>query len=77
MCCMSEFTTMPEGIDPLHFVQRIRMDPQSLPFERYECLEGTWTPMMAMGEDHFYGTVRHTVYTPGPFSTTTQTLKTR
>ena len=53
------------------------MDPQSAPFERFECLEGTWTPMMAMGEDHFFGTVRHTVYTPGPFGTTTQTLKAR
>ena len=53
------------------------MDPQNVPFERYECLEGTWTPMMAMGEDHFFGTVRHTVYTPRPFGTTTQTLKAR
>ena len=32
--------------------------------------------MMAMGEDHFVGTVRHTVYTPGPFGTTTSMLKT-
>ena len=53
------------------------MDPQDIPLERFECLEGTWTPMMAVGEDHFFGTVRHTVYTPGPFGTTTQTLKAR
>ena len=53
------------------------MNPQGVTFERIECLEGTWTPMMALGEDHFLGTVRHTVYTPGPFGTTTQTLKAR
>ena len=58
------------------FVQRIRMDLSGLPFERFECLEGTWTPMMVMGEDHFVGTVCHTVYTPGAFSYTTQILKT-
>ena len=45
------------------------MDLPAIPFERYECLEGTWTPMMAMGEDHFIGTVRHFVYvTPRNFT---------
>ena len=51
------------------------MELPELTFERYECLEGTWTPM-ADGEDHFVGIVRQTVYSPGIFGTTTQTLKT-
>ena len=51
------------------------MELPELVFERYECLEGTWTPM-ATGEDHFAGTVLQTVYSPGVFGTTTQTLKT-
>ena len=52
------------------------MELPELTFERYECLEGTWTPMEAIGEDHFIGTVRHTVYSPGIYGYTTQVLKT-
>ena len=52
------------------------MELPELTFERYECLEGTWTPMVALGEDHFIGTVRHTVYSPGIYGYTTQVLKT-
>ena len=51
------------------------MELPELIFERYECMDGTWTPMAAAAEDHFVGTVRHTVYTLGVFGTTTQTLK--
>ena len=32
--------------------------------------------MAALGEDHFIGTVRHTVYSPGIYGYTTQVLKT-
>lgn len=46
-----------------------------LNFERIECLEGTWTPMLAIGEDHFIGQIRHTVYTPGIYGYTTSVLK--
>ena len=60
----------------LTFVQRVQMELPELTFERYECLEGTWTPMEALGEDHFIGTVRHTVYSPGIYGYTTQVLKT-
>ena len=52
------------------------MELPELVFERYECLEGTWTPMAALGEDHFIGTVRHTIYSPGIYGYTTQVLKT-
>ena len=52
------------------------MELPELTLERYECLEGTWTPMVALGEDHFIGTVRHTVYSPGIYGYTTQVLKT-
>ena len=52
------------------------MELPELTFERYECLEGTWTPMEAIGEDHFIGTVRHTVYSLGIYGYTTQVLKT-
>ena len=50
------------------------MDLLELNFERLECLDGTWSPMMAAGEDHFVGTVRHTMYTPGVYGFTTQVL---
>ena len=43
------------------------MDPRELRMKRYECLEGTWTLMMAMGGDHFFGVVRHAVSTPDSF----------
>ena len=52
------------------------MELPELTFERYECLEGTWTPMAALGEDNFIGIVRHTVYSPGIYGYTTQVLKT-
>ena len=52
------------------------MELPELTFERYECLEGTWTPMEAVGENHFVGTVRHTVYSPGIYGYTTQVLNT-
>ena len=60
----------------LIFVQRVRMELPELTFERYECLEGMWTPMAALGEDHFISTVRHTVYSPSLYGYTTQVLKT-
>ena len=60
----------------LILVQRVRMELPKLTFERYECLDDTWTPMTAIGEDHFTGTVRHTVYSPGIYGYTTQVLKT-
>ena len=52
------------------------MELPELVFERYECLEGTWSPMETLGENHFVGTVRHTVYSPGVYGYTTQVLKT-
>ena len=52
------------------------MELPELVFERYECLEGTWTPTEALGENHFVGTVRHTIYSPGIHGFTTQVLKT-
>ena len=52
------------------------MELPELVFERYECLEGTWTPMEVLGENHFVGTIRHTVYSPGVYGYTTQVLKT-
>ena len=52
------------------------MELSELVFERYECLEGTWTPTDALGENHFVGTVRHTIYSPGIHGYTTQVLKT-
>ena len=38
------------------------MDMPELNFERLECLDDTWFPMMAGGEDHFVGTVSYCVY---------------
>ena len=52
------------------------MDLSGLPFKRFKCLEGTWTPMMEMGEDHFVSTMRYIAYTLGAFGYTTQILKT-
>ena len=52
------------------------MELPELAFERYECLEGTWTPMEAVGENHFVDTVRHIVYSPDIYGYTTQVLKT-
>lgn len=51
------------------------MDRTQINFERIECLEGTWTPKLAIGEDHFVGYVRHSVHSPGPFGYTTQVMK--
>ena len=52
------------------------MELPELAFERYEYLEGTWTPMEAVEENHFVDTVRHTVYSSDIYGYTTQVLKT-